>query len=47
MAAIFTSKDDDVRKVMGYLTRLADGNGLESDSGVKDIENIVILSLPG
>lgn len=35
MASIFTSKDDDLRRVLGHITRLADGHGLESDSGAQ------------
>jgi len=35
MASIFTAKDDDLRRVLGHTTRLADGHGLESDSGAQ------------
>jgi len=33
LAPIFTSKEDDLQKVMGITTRLLDGHGLENDSG--------------
>ncbi len=33
LAPIFTSKEDDLQKVMGIITRLLDGHGLENDSG--------------
>jgi hypothetical protein len=33
LAPIFTSKEDDLQKVMGIATRLLDGHGLENDSG--------------
>ena len=33
LSPIFTSKEDDLQKVMGVLTRLLDGHGLENDSG--------------
>jgi hypothetical protein len=33
LAPIFTSKEDDMQKVMGIATRLLDGHGLENDSG--------------
>ena len=35
MASIFTAKEDNLRKMLGHITRLADGHGLESDSGAQ------------
>jgi hypothetical protein len=35
LAPIFTSKEDELQKTLGMLTRLLDGNGLESDSGAQ------------
>jgi predicted transcriptional regulator len=34
LAPLFTAKEDDLQKVLGSLTRLLDGHGLENDSGV-------------
>lgn len=34
LAPLFTTKEDDLQKVLGSLTRLLDGHGLENDSGV-------------
>lgn len=34
LAPVFGAKDDDLRKAMGLLTRVFDGQGLETDSGV-------------
>jgi hypothetical protein len=34
LAPIFTAKEDDLRKVLGIITKLADGDGLKTDSGV-------------
>jgi hypothetical protein len=34
LAPIITAKEDDLQKVMGIITRLLDGHGLENDSGV-------------
>ena len=34
LAPIFTAKEDDLRKVLGVITKLADGDGLKTDSGV-------------
>jgi hypothetical protein len=33
LAAMFGLKDDDLKQVLGLVTRLADGNGLSNDSG--------------
>jgi hypothetical protein len=33
LAPLFTAKQDDLQKVLGNLTRLLDGHGLENDSG--------------
>jgi hypothetical protein len=33
LAPLFTAKQDDLQKVLGSLTRLLDGHGLENDSG--------------
>lgn len=33
LAPIITAKDDDLQKVLGIITRLLDGHGLENDSG--------------
>lgn len=33
MAPLFTANDDDLQKVMGIITRINDGHGLENDSG--------------
>jgi hypothetical protein len=33
LAPLFTAKDEDLQKVLGLITRLLDGDGLESDSG--------------
>ena len=35
LAPTFTSKEDDLRKVIGIITRILDGNGYESDSGAQ------------
>jgi hypothetical protein len=35
LAAIFASRDDDLLQVLGILTRVADGQGYESDSGAQ------------
>jgi hypothetical protein len=35
LAPIFTSKDDDLQKVLGMITRILDGHGFESDSGAQ------------
>ena len=34
LSALFTGKDDDVREQFGIITRLLDGEGLETNSGV-------------
>src|SRR5215212_4112504 len=34
LSALFTGKDDDVREQFGMITRLLDGEGLETNSGV-------------
>jgi hypothetical protein len=34
LAPLFTAKEEDLQKVLGSLTRLLDGQGLENDSGV-------------
>ena len=34
LSALFTAKDDDVREQFGIITRLLDGEGLETNSGV-------------
>lgn len=33
LAPIFTAKDDDLQKLLGIVTRILDGHGLENDSG--------------
>ena len=33
LAPLFTAKDEDLQKILGIITRLVDGDGLESDSG--------------
>jgi hypothetical protein len=33
LAAMFGLKDDDLKQVLGLITRIADGNGLSNDSG--------------
>jgi len=35
LAPIFTAKEDELKKTLGMLTRLLDGNGFESDSGAQ------------
>ncbi len=35
LAPIFAARDDDLLQVLGILTRVADGQGYESDSGVQ------------
>lgn len=35
LAPIFTAKDDDLQKMMGIITRVLDGHGLENDSGAQ------------
>ncbi len=35
LAALFTAKEDDLQKVMGIITRILDGHGLENDSGAQ------------
>ena len=33
LAPLFTAKDEDLKKILGLITRLLDGDGLENDSG--------------
>jgi hypothetical protein len=35
LAPIFTSKEDDLQKILGIITRILDGHGFESDSGAQ------------
>ena len=35
LAPIFTSKEDDLQKILGIITRILDGHGYESDSGAQ------------
>ena len=35
LAPIFTSKEDDLHKILGIITRILDGDGFESDSGAQ------------
>jgi hypothetical protein len=35
LAPVFTSKEDDLQKILGIITRILDGHGFESDSGAQ------------
>jgi hypothetical protein len=35
LSPMFSVKDDDLNEILGILTRVADGQGYESDSGVQ------------
>ena len=42
MASIFGKKDEDLQEVLSIFTRIADGHGLESDSGACGTEAILV-----